>query len=83
MARVVKVYQTLLVVEGSGVFPIDMLRHDTCFPRSEADTGYIEVNDGARMVSLVRRAFAGVPVNRARWASFGWRVVDESPMGEV
>lgn len=32
---------TIIVVEGSGDFPIDMLRYDSAAPLSEADSGII------------------------------------------
>ena len=69
-------------VKGRGGFPLDMLRHDQCYPATSEDAHLIgEVLDYAREtpgpheVTLYcnqDRAF-GTP-NERRWASFGWKV---------
>lgn len=62
-------------VEGSGPFPTDMLRYDSCVPETELDNKKIDMKDDRydfkRTVSLVgpRRP------TEARWKSFGWKVV--------
>ena len=66
---------TKFTVEGSGKFPIDMLRYDRAFPCIERDSGQITAR-GKRRVALLK-----VDPNRtgptvARWGSFGWRVID-------
>lgn len=75
-------------VRGSGEFPADMLRYDTCIPASEADSAKIAwrygdaVPDGCgtiykRDVVLtmqVPHKYAGGPTVR-RWESFCWKVV--------
>jgi hypothetical protein len=73
--RRVRVYEQFLVVEGSGRFPLDMLRYDSAFPHEEADTAAIEHDERRRRVVLCRRSVnesAGTP---DRWASFGWKVI--------
>lgn len=72
-------------VEGSGPFPVDMLRYDACWPESERKSSWIE--------SSIRHETSGVvgvelltdrhdaPTLR-RWESFGWRVteIDGTPV---
>jgi hypothetical protein len=60
-------------------FPIDMLRYDACWPESQTDVLAIENPQGhagddhvARVVLLSDSASEP---ERARWASFGWRVI--------
>lgn len=36
-----KRYRTSFIVEGTSVFPIDMLRYDSCFPADEASSNQI------------------------------------------
>ena len=71
-------------VQGESPFPLDMLRHDGCWP---ADTEsvwniYISITHGAIQSSL--KSAPARPTIRlrstekptvARWASFGWRVL--------
>jgi len=73
-------------VEGSGDFPMDMLRYDFCSPRREGDdTG----NLYAPMYSRERLPVRRIQLKRlvthkdkmptsGRWASFGWRVIPET-----
>jgi hypothetical protein len=65
-------------VQGSGEFPFDMLRYDSCWPsRSDPDVIAMAPHHRSsrlkekRTVELVglREPTAG------RWESFGWRVV--------
>jgi hypothetical protein len=60
-------------VEGSGDFPLDMLRRDMAFPRTSADAAAITLR-GPRKIDLTASAARWVAVKR--WESFGWRVVD-------
>jgi hypothetical protein len=60
-------------VEGNGVFPVDMLRYDTCWPASERDS-YLLLGEHHRRVKLVYRDEGPGPTPK-RWESFGWRVV--------
>jgi len=59
-------------VEGSGEFPIDMLRYDCSSPDREADSRAI-MQEGKRRVNLVTYVEFG-PTDE-RWLSFNWRVV--------
>lgn len=66
------------VVEGSGAFPLDMLRYDSCFPSAGDDVAAMDVR-GKRRVTLSRHVASFAEANRvltpARWASFGWQVL--------
>lgn len=78
-----KIHLTILRVEGSGEFPIDMLRYDSCCPATEADSGTIERQDERRVVKLRRFSRAGAPATAARWQSRGWKVLSERPGHDV
>lgn len=74
-AKQIKVFETILVVRGSGDFPFDMLRYDHCFPAREDESSKLAGHE-ARTVVLIRRAVSrGATI--ARWRSFGWDVVNE------
>ena len=62
-------------VKGSGPFPIDMLRYDLCYPKSEQDSYRLEKTFQPRDRSdhVVRLVSAKAPTE-ARWGSFGWLV---------
>lgn len=69
-------YRVEFHVNGRGIFPLDMLRYDCCFPANGQSAFAIGENGSElRTVTLVR--FAGTkswePTN-GRWASFGWGV---------
>lgn len=60
-------------------FPIDMLRYDTCWPRTGADVAIIvTANAGyaqrGQKVTVARDRSGEWAL--ARWASFGWRRTD-------
>jgi hypothetical protein len=67
-------------VTGTGPFPIDMLRHDCCYPVDADDSDTIESSfdsfaDGKRIkrkITLVSHTHPTVE----RWNDFGWSVVD-------
>ena len=67
-----KVRYWTFVVEGSGAFPVDMLRYDRCCPYEQEDVSWCflsgNANRSAKMVSWVG------PPEAARWNSFGWTV---------
>lgn len=73
-------YRTDFEVEGTGAFPIDMLRYTCAWPKGETDTHAIEDSfdgSGRRTIALSRYHRDPVP-NLAgdRWASkFRWQVV--------
>jgi hypothetical protein len=67
----------VVTVEGSGQFPIDMLRYDAAFPHTEPDS-YTIMETGKRSVCLLTQIRPTEP----RWESFGWKVVSTRKMGE-
>ena len=78
------VYIQEFEVEGSGDFPFDMLRYDSCWPvREGTDTGSLAITYGRplpmRRIRLARYVFhrQEVPTS-GRWKSFLWRVVEGS-----
>lgn len=86
--KAIKSYETILVVEGRGHFPIDMLRYDSCFPRTGEDAGKISritkvpfqlsYQREIQSIVLIRRSLNNLPATTERWESFGWRVVSET-----
>lgn len=72
--QTMKVNEVKFTVEGSGPFPLDMLRYDCAFPNSEMDSNAAERMDGGlRTVDLIMRSSRDKPTF-GRWASFGWTV---------
>jgi len=73
-------YRFTVRASGPMGFPIDMLRYDTCWPRTSQATQMIGLlispgavaNGQTREVELTGEA----PPNYARWRSFGWLVLD-------
>lgn len=66
--------------QGLGIFPLDMLRYDRCWPAGPSDVAMVgyEIND-LRVVSV--RAYSenkNMPFTEARWASFGWHLIKTS-----
>jgi hypothetical protein len=68
-------------VEGVRNFPLDMLRHDHCWPASQDDVELIArtLERESRLpfrirLATYRLATTDGPTVR-RWESFGWRVV--------
>ena len=71
-----KLYPVRFLVEGSGQFPIDMLRYDRAVPETEIASNAI-MRDGLRAVRLVRYSSAGKSgPNLMRWHSYRWEVVE-------
>lgn len=63
-------------VEGSGHFPLDMLRYDSSYPASESDANRAEFNSGTRTVVLERVSEdKDWAPTKGRWESFGWQVI--------
>lgn len=62
----------IVVVEGRGQFPVDMLRYDGAWPHSSDDAALVaQATYGAdSTVNLMSTHYPNV----ARWRSFGWRV---------
>ena len=69
-------------VEGSGEFPIDVLRTDECWPATAIDAAHIaahyDMTDAsvARSRKVTLATAAKYAPNRQRWGTFGWRVTD-------
>lgn len=60
------------LVEGSGPFPLDMLRYDKAFPRTEQDANVAQGSRIRRSVTLLSSSLSAP--THARWESFGWKV---------
>ncbi len=77
-------YRQELIVEGSGAFPFDMLRYDTCIPNFESEMHLLtmtfrddpEAYRKPRRIRLLRFTSADCPPTDARWRSFLWKVVE-------
>jgi len=69
-------------VTGHGSFPLDMLRHDHCWPTTSEDVA--RINDSVersidlftvQTISLTRQVQTkGHHPTSGRWQSFGWNV---------
>lgn len=79
-----KMYLKVFTVEGTGCFPVDMLRFDSCVPCTEGDAMQIQRTfqenrgkfDEPRRVRLRKYSvLANSQPAWARWDSFGWREV--------
>lgn len=76
----IKIYR--FRVYGRGPFPVDMLRHDCCYPADttsafqimEDASGGIETYRKVREVVLITNMRLGPTVER--WRSFGWSCND-------
>lgn len=74
--KTLRVFESFLVVEGSGEFPWDMLRYDSAFPLTEIDSYRMrDTDDALRRIVLRRRSVNESGGTADRWRSFGWRVV--------
>jgi hypothetical protein len=70
----------VFAVEGVGEFPIDMLRYDQCWPITPLDAAkiadsYQSVNTKGYARRRVALCSANHKITPERWASCGWRVV--------
>jgi hypothetical protein len=67
------------VVEGAGLFPIDMLRYDACWPHTEGDSHIIERSreDYSKVQVTLSAVYNGGTHHPCaeRWKSFTWKVV--------
>jgi hypothetical protein len=77
-----KQFRTEFQVEGGGSFPLDMLRYDSCWPKTQQDVAIMDAfpgTSGKRTVTLVSASLRVSYVPTAdRWASFSWSVVPGS-----
>lgn len=62
-------------VRGRGNFPWDMLRYDRVYPLTSPVPNYRDGEDIWRGVRTI--LMRGEGCTPARWASFGWTVLDE------
>lgn len=70
-------YRHTATVEGRGLFPIDMLRYDHCYPASEQDSYAINQREDVRQVKVIMMTDSKLmPFTERRWESFTWRLVD-------
>lgn len=67
-------FEIQYVVEGSGEFPIDMLRYDRSCPATEADAHKIS-REGVRRITLLRFSQGNASPNADRWESFRWKIL--------
>jgi len=77
-------------VRGIGEFPLDMLRYAACHPNAQDDAWRIEAQsiefDPTKIREIELVGYQGMPRSpntiaahiSARWASFGWTVVEDS-----
>lgn len=71
-------------VEGRGAFPLDMLRYDSCHPRSSDDVAGLDSPDrGERKVTLLHIGPREWHPTGPRWSSFGWVVISNPPPRKV
>ena len=64
-------------VEGSGDFPVDMLRYDSCWPDTSDDVAFMGTmhysSRGKRaLVVACYSPYVSWPFTDKRWLSFGW-----------
>jgi len=68
-------------VQGSGEFPIDMLRYDACYPADESDARTMLEGFGSGMHTVyLRKRYAKKNEQQLtpdRWRSFGWRLITQ------
>ena len=84
-------YRSFAVVMGTGEFPYDMLRYDSCHPWRETDSSAMrndlfdpqaEISAGqeTRWVVVVREHVDSAPRwTPGRWKSMGWTLVESTP----
>lgn len=77
-------YYHRYTVEGSGYFPLDMLRYDSSYPAtSEAVDGLNGLQEQQRTVELGCVNHKKWEPTVGRWNSFGWSVTSHRVMGVV
>lgn len=75
-------YVWRMTVEGACPFPLDMLRHDQCWPTSSEDAAkiaqtYIGLDEAIR-ITVTTTARKGIdPFTLPRWRSFGWYCIGD------
>lgn len=75
-------YTTTFAVTGKHRFPIDMLRHDACFPQRSQDASAIQDSFSNReeqqVVLVMYHEYKDHNITEGRWESFSWPVIPES-----
>lgn len=72
----------IFTVEGSGQFPFDMLRYDSCWPHSSMDAARLEPSRRERRRVVLETAAKSKCA--ARWHSFGWDIIGSGALrGDV
>ena len=63
-------------VKGSGYFPVDMLRYDTCWPSTSDDAANLTINHRDDLMLVRQIELNGIRIPTVdRWLSFGWKVL--------
>lgn len=62
-------------VEGTGTFPLDMLRYDLSWPATSADAGEAQGPTFRRPRRIRLKSASPFAPTPERWESFGWKVV--------
>ena len=91
-------YAIEFVVEGTGRFPVDMLRYDNCFPSSGNDAEHLrklisgEYDGktgigssepyGVCLTKFAASKAQATPTD-ARWRSFGWTVTTKTTARKI
>lgn len=63
-------------VEGSGIFPFDMLRYDGAWPARSEDASRLVTSKGHAEGSRSIEVCSHYSPTVDRWKSFGWLVVE-------
>lgn len=76
-ASAARTSERMFLVEGDGPFPIDMLRHEQCWPAKRQDA--VAIATEPRSGASYRQVVLATHNNRAplfcRWRSKGWLVI--------
>jgi hypothetical protein len=71
------------IVNGTGLFPFDMLRTDRSSPAREVDSAMIEHTTHPRDRRPHAVTLQGeLEPNAARWRSFGWEIIGHTTRRE-
>ncbi len=79
--RYIQTFCVIPKTSNTAVFPLDMLRYDTCFFASETDARRVEAAGDLRVKGEVKlkryvETKHDIPTD-ARWSSFGWIINGE------
>jgi hypothetical protein len=74
-------YQHVIYVNGSGGFPMDMLRYDSAVPMNSSETSVMVNYRARRTVRLYMYSLFKISTPTVgRWESFGWKVLSKEEM---